>query len=305
MTKFNLEATTLLSDNILEVMDRKGAACRRYLESTFCFGLNACKPKSVTDAIQYLVDAKLILKDDAPLQGALHPNTEIFISPQCSRRRLLNYKIIVDKAHQILTPRLLGRLGEDYARAIMTKGGTLAIEREVKRDKFGPVDFITRLRSQPHVEVLVQVKNRREYYHPNSKQGRFIGHIAATAIEANSLPLLIVPHMTLDALELCRHIGFPVLSMRRQIIPKSLLAHERKTIAEAFGENEPYEAVESTGRALHHELSHDCIRDIDWFRSATLEAYYGKWEQTARLLRDRRNEMDNLNISGLLRLLGQ
>jgi hypothetical protein len=133
--------------------------------------------------------------------------------------------------------------------------------------------------------ILVEVKNTREVHYPNSK---IFPPLIKNALKEGANPLLIVAHMSEEAIYHCERIGVAVLNLLRQVLPKSVSARDLELFERAFG-REPYECIEF-GR-VRHRVSPRTDEDV---RRLSDPMFMGensrKWARTARLL-SRRPEL--------------
>lgn len=244
---------------IMYALPQRSVLCRRALESHVS-ATTSCAARDVTRALRDLVEAGLLIRCEVSESYGF----TIYYRPGASKSNIEDYISLVHRAHEVLAQAQLREIGEQYARSVLLRSTLYKTVTQRRNLGFAEacnnrrVDIrATALLATPS-RIIVEVKNTREVFYP--QKHAFSKHIAL-AIEDGSLPMMVISHISREALELCEDVGIAVLPLGRQIVPTALLQDERMILSQAFGP-EGYEYVE-LGRPFHHGISAKARRDIE------------------------------------------
>jgi len=260
---------------------------RRCLQSHLYFDDNV-ELERITRAFRTLITERLITKQSWPDKQRRFDTYELSSATESDIEQCVT-EIRIGRAIQDAAK--IGDIGQDYARTIIIRSGIFT--KIAQRSRLGrirarngsKVDVVARLKPQPHVKIVFEVKNVYEVFYQKSE---LFGKLIDTALAEGAFPVLIASHVDKRALELCDQIGLFVLDIKRQVFPNSVSAKRRRALLRAFGP-EHRDFVEF-GRALHYQdkISDWCLKDIERLRAFeySVAPRMALWNKSAQRLLD-------------------
>jgi hypothetical protein len=154
---------------------------------------------------------------------------------------------------------------------------------KIRRSKTGgQADLLLKLKDyHPALDrILIEVKNEFQTFNASSEELLEVIH---KALHFRALPVLIAPHFSKTAEEVCATVGIATLRLRRQLVPRSHSKSQRvkkevKSLI-AAGIISPYEPMEFINPKRfyqHKDLSEPAKADLEivadplWLEAATV-----------------------------------
>jgi hypothetical protein len=165
-----------------------------------------------------------VYRTKVEVMGQHTPSDIYSIGHPASPAELKALRKMLEQRTRDFDPRLKGKCAEHYVWSLLRQSKRFSLHRKSKcgelRDAEGKnkLDLLA-IEKTSGTRLGISVKNERQWFHPRHPA---IEEILQMAEAHAARPMLVVAHITREAIERCARGGITVLELGRQLIPAEL-----------------------------------------------------------------------------------